>query len=176
MIIFTPNTVIRSTEINSNFDGLADGTEINDGAINQLKIYNPYKFHAYRNGNVTMSAGKINLNAELFDTNGNFDTVTNYRYNVPVTGYYWISFSVINNVNAGTGYYATVRLNGADAIIGSRDIASYTNPDGWNGSVGSALIYLTSGQYLELQYQGDSRTIYGYYNQTFMSGFLVSTA
>jgi len=33
MIIFTPNTLIKSNEVNANFDGLATGTEINNDAI-----------------------------------------------------------------------------------------------------------------------------------------------
>lgn len=38
MIIFTPNTVIKSTEINANFSGLADGSEILAGAITNAKL------------------------------------------------------------------------------------------------------------------------------------------
>lgn len=38
MIIFTPNTVIKSADINTNFAGLADGSEINAGAITNAKF------------------------------------------------------------------------------------------------------------------------------------------
>ena len=33
MIIFTPNTLIKSSEVNANLDGLAQGTEINNDTI-----------------------------------------------------------------------------------------------------------------------------------------------
>lgn len=38
MITFTPESVIRSAELNANFSGLADGSEILDGAITNAKL------------------------------------------------------------------------------------------------------------------------------------------
>jgi hypothetical protein len=35
---FLPNTIIESAKLNANFEGLADGTEIADGAIDSTKI------------------------------------------------------------------------------------------------------------------------------------------
>lgn len=174
MITFTPESVIRSAELNANFSGLADGSEILDGAITIPKISNPYKFWAYKTSDYAQSTGKVNLLSILYDTNGDYDNTTNYRYNVPVDGYYQFSFSIIHNVTAGNGYYASIKINGSYAIQGTRIISAYTNPGGWNCSNGSGLVYCTAGQYVELYYQGDSRTIVAGAPNTFLSGYLVS--
>lgn len=87
MIIFTPNTVIRSTEVNSNF---ADGVDIG-------KHTNNYKFLAYANGSFNTTPNnwaKVQCNAELYDTNNNYDNI-NYKYTVPITGYYHFDLTAL---------------------------------------------------------------------------------
>lgn len=42
MIVFTPNTVISSTDVNANFTGLQDGSDINNGAITTAKFKPSY--------------------------------------------------------------------------------------------------------------------------------------
>ena len=55
-------------------------------------------FSAYRSGPnqslTTATFTKVQLNAEDFDTNSNFDSTTNYRFTPTVAGYYQISGSV----------------------------------------------------------------------------------
>jgi hypothetical protein len=54
-------------------------------------------FSAYRNSNQSISSGvitKVQLNTELFDTNNNFDSTTNYRFTPTVAGYYQINAQV----------------------------------------------------------------------------------
>jgi hypothetical protein len=64
---------------------------------------NPYKFHVYRAGALTIGAGstaKVTFETETFDTNNNFDATTNNRYVAPVNGFYWFSATVSMAVNA----------------------------------------------------------------------------
>lgn len=165
MIIFTPNTVIKSADVNLNFTDSLDITKQN----------NPYKFYAYRSTAWTAGSGLIGLNAELYDTNNNFDSTTNYRYDVPVTGYYQISFGAGCAVTAGTGYYCHVTKNGSTVLNSSRTISAYTNPGGWFHGTGAGLLYLVAGDYIQLYFSGNSQA--GNYGAslTFMSGYLVST-
>jgi hypothetical protein len=60
-------------------------------------------FSAYRNGAQTVTANvatKIQMNAETFDTDGCFDSTTNYRFTPTLAGKYLIQLNVII---AGTG-------------------------------------------------------------------------
>lgn len=78
MIIFTPNTVIRSTEVNSNFDD----------SVDLSKHTNPYKFHAYNTTTQIPSGAtwtKMAMGTEVYDTNNNFASNV---YTAPVSGFY----------------------------------------------------------------------------------------
>jgi hypothetical protein len=62
-------------------------------------------FSAYNNANQTLTNNtwtKVNANIEFFDTNSNYDNVTNYRFLPTVAGYY--------QVNAGVRLSATVSI------------------------------------------------------------------
>lgn len=150
-------------------------TKVIDAAITPPKWTNPYKFHAYRNGAWTGESGKINLDAEVFDSNNNFDITTNYRYTAPVNGFYQISFCASSAQNNGTGYGAYIRKNGTTSVIsGSFQIAAFTN--GFNvRSSGSGIIQLAAGDYLELMYVGGG-SVAGTTGSdaTYMGGHLVS--
>jgi hypothetical protein len=94
MIIFTPNTVIKSTEVNANFA---------ENSLSQ-NLTNNYKFSAYKSGgnqNVTNATATVTFQTELFDTNNNFASST---YTVPATGYYFIGSTVRFDRPAATGY------------------------------------------------------------------------
>lgn len=175
MIVFNPEDVIKSSEINANFAGLADGTEINDSAIIPRHIYNPYKFHAYRSASWTTSSGSIvPLETEVYDTNNNFDTST-YRYTAPVNGYYHFDFAVHSSVTAGVGYYCfLVKNNSTGVIYGNRYIAYSTNPSTWNATHGSGTIQLTAGDYVQVNFVGTTNTGTVGAGATYLSGYLVS--
>ena len=52
------------------------------------------KFYAYRNTVQSIASGawtKVQYNNELFDTNSNYDSATNYRFTPTVAGYYQIT-------------------------------------------------------------------------------------
>jgi hypothetical protein len=109
-------------------------------------------FSAYRSGaNQTVTTNtvtKVQLNFEEFDTNSNFDNVTNYRFTPTVAGYYQISGAVgLNGTN--TRIYCSIYKNGSEYF---RGIDSSVNLSQVNVS---ALVYFNgSTDYIELYVLG----------------------
>ena len=164
-------TVTTGTTLPAGDIGTAD---IADGAVTPDKWTNQYKFHAYRSTAWTSANntyGKVLLNAEYYDTNNDFDSTTNYRYDVPVTGYYNISFSVGATVNSGGLFIADLRKNNTAIIPGTQVVQGAASIGA--RSTGSGTVLLTAGDYLELYFYGTGAAG-GTGMQTFMSGFLVS--
>ena len=139
---------------------------------------------AYLNADQNLSdAGwsKINMAHENFDIGGNYD-VSNYRYVAPVTGYYQVSWSVGFNYSthiktASAGIY----VNGSLVGQGGQYQVAGTAYIPYIILSGSRLLYVVSGQYIELYgycdvdsgtptADGDSP-----FNTTTMTVFLVST-
>ena len=88
-------------------------------------------FSAYMTTSQTVSAGattKLIFNAELFDTNNNFDSTTNYRFTPTVAGYYQINYCQSNTQvsNLNTRYTIFLYKNGA----------AYQTFFGYNGTSG----------------------------------------
>jgi len=150
-------TTAKWNKLWTNDASFNDGTGIATGAITSAKISgfdyslattnsNPYKFSVYRNAalNSGNSAyAKTTYDTELFDTNNNFDPVTNNRYTVPVTGFYqfnWVSsFSI---AGASNDTVATLYKNGT--------VISWGNEvEGQGGSVGADILSLTAADYIE---------------------------
>jgi len=138
MIIFTPNTVIKSTEVNSNFSEAIDSTAHT----------NNYKFSARRSTAQTPNGAAIVFNTELFDTNSNYD-ITNGRYTAPVTGYYQINTWCMFGVTAAPQDPEIVlRKNATATAIGYAHFVNMYN-GGSNGVVTiSTLVQLTAGDYI----------------------------
>lgn len=151
---------------------------ITDGAVTTPKVTNPYKFWAYRNGNYDIANNAVvALNAVIFDTNNDFNTST-YDYVVPVDGYYQFNFAVhVESIN-GTGYFCQLVVNGAEFARSSGFISAFTNTGFWNGLAGSALIYCSAGDLVDLRYVGNgttsNNTLSGIKYATYLSGYLVS--
>jgi hypothetical protein len=101
---------------------------------------------------------KVAINTKEFDTNTNFDNVTNYRFTPTVAGYYQVS-SAITWAASATGYgLASIFKNGAEFKRGSSVLLSA----GLNVAPNvSALIYLNgSTDYIELYvYQNSGATL-----------------
>lgn len=140
---------------------------------------NPYKFLAYQTGTAQTLANtsptKVVLNTEAYDTNNNFDSTTNYRYTVPVSGFYQICVQFTPTAGANTAVDCYLYKNGS----------LYANSKmGNTGSVANAsasinlLMQLTAADYLELYGacgSGSGTTLAGggtVWN--YMSGYLVS--
>lgn len=96
-------------------------------------------FRAYFSGSsqsiTANTATKITMNAETFDTAGNYDPTTNYRFTPTTAGYYRVSGTVQLNTSAdtlvtislyknGAGYSKLWRLkeNNLDSVLSGSDI------------------------------------------------------
>ena len=137
-------------------------------------------FSAYLASNQSVannSAVKITINTEIFDTNNNFDSTTNYRFTPTVAGYYQI-IGAMADVSGGTsgGLHCYLYKNGSNY--------TYTNIGMTNTGViaqCSAIIYFNgSTDYVELyclQNSGGSLNIGGGATSgTMFSGFLARSA
>lgn len=138
-------------------------------------------FSAYKSsGTQSVTSGvetKVVLDAELYDTNSNFDSVTNSRFQPTVAGYYQINASVGIGANAGTLTlsYSALYKNGAPLVYGSAWQGTSTNAT----STISYLIYLNgSTDYVELFALGSGTniTFYAGNNSNGFSGFLARPA
>jgi hypothetical protein len=70
-------------------------------------------FFVYSTGSLSASAAadtKITLNTEVYDTNNNFDSTTNYRFTPTVAGYYQFNGIIKGNL-ATTGGNSYIVLN-----------------------------------------------------------------
>ena len=106
---------------------------------------------------------KVQLNAEEFDTNSNFDSTTNYRFTPTVAGYYQMNGSVAFNVTTMNLCVLFIYKNGSAFKRGT-----YISATQSTDSVGvvSGLIYFNgSTDYAEL---------YMYINATVGSPILVA--
>jgi hypothetical protein len=84
-------------------------------------------FNAYLSATQNVSAStftKIQLNAEVFDTNSNFDSTTNYRFTPTVAGYYLFQGSVILQQTSGTGSVALVAIYKNGSNISQNELTS----------------------------------------------------
>lgn len=86
-------------------------------------------FDAYMTASQTVTSNvltKIQLNAETFDTNSNYNT-TNYRFTPTVAGYYQFNWvAVFSAVTTMTSFYSAIYKNGVEWVPGSRIAASLT--------------------------------------------------
>jgi hypothetical protein len=165
MILFTPNSVIRSADINTNFNLSTD----------ILEQENPYKFKVYSNSaqTITSSYVKLNWEIEVFDTNNNF---TSNQYTIPVNGYYF--FETMRAVSKGG-------TAGRDAIVFYVDGVNYR----WGEMVyatasnnfrlhGCMFDYFTAGKVISIYMYADgsnSTTLSSGATESAFSGFLVCT-
>ena len=126
-------------------------------------------FYAYRTAaqtgisNTTFT--KIQFNTKLFDTNTNYDAVTNYRFTPTVAGYYQLNASVsFEGSSSMARFLIGVYKNGTETSRGT-DVISTGNESSvatilyFNGSTDYAEIYgYVSGS--GIQTSANSYTIY----------------
>lgn len=140
-----------------------------------ISSHNPYKFSAYRSSTQATGTGgfvKVQLNATDYDSNGDFDTATNYRFTAPVAGFYTFHAATSYAGSASTHHITTIYKNGSEIRRGME--GAYADAANQN---------LLAGTQLQLA-AGDTIELYGYstinYNfiattqQTYMSGKLDS--
>jgi hypothetical protein len=96
------------------------GLTMNSGNIVQASGAAP-TFRASKNSGQAISTStwtKIQYNVEDWDTNSNYDNVTNYRFTPTVAGYYQVDLAIeFNNISGN--YMIAVYKNGSDYIVSS---------------------------------------------------------
>jgi len=157
-------------------------TKIKDGNVTMPKVSNPYKFKAYRNATQAITTATwttVQLNAEAFDPNSNFDTST-YMYTVPVTGYYLLTGCI--GISAADGVYTIAAIyknivttpTTGTWLAESRD----TSPNATSANKYVNVTYygeLTAGDVVYLvAYMDDTTSPTLYANSTYLGGFLES--
>jgi len=135
-------------------------------------------FFAHRTSTQSVTAGtttKVQLNGELFDTHGCFDSTTNYRFTPTVAGYYQFNATLGIFGNNGSQSNVVLRKNGSDycntlAVVGAGTAARITT---------STLAYMNgSTDYMEMFGTGQSGTVefIGGADSTQFSGYLARRA
>lgn len=159
-------TTAKWNKLWTNDAAFNDGTGIATGAITSAKISgidyslattlsNPYKFSVYRSAaqNSINGIGKINFDTELFDTNSNYDNVTNFRYVAPVAGFYFFTGMVQANGTPTTSWAPSLYKNGAVDKIGAvQNLTAYI------AAGVSGFIQLAATDYVEMFLQSGGIT------------------
>lgn len=120
---------------------------------------------------------KVQLGTEIFDTNNNFDNVTNYRFTPTVAGYYQINGNIgFTSSSGATRIITAIYKNGTEFIRGNY-MVPFANANGCSSAVG--LIYLNgSTDYVELFgfMTATGPTMGGNSVETTFNGFLARAA
>ena len=85
-------------------------------AVNLANIATGPAFSAFRSTSQTVSSGvstKLLANTEEFDTNGDYDSTTNYRFLPRVPGYYQITGQIYFSASSITTAWPMIWKNGA---------------------------------------------------------------
>jgi hypothetical protein len=132
-------------------------------AVSLATLGNGPAFSAYQStGQTGLSNSvytKISLQTELFDTNNNFDSTTNYRFTPTVAGYYMLIGSLYFTT-VGINNYISIWKNGSAIAYGT----AYPTASGASNpfSTITTLTYLNgTTDYVEL---------YGYATNTWSTG------
>lgn len=122
-------TATQNFVLTTNVDGTATLARGNVGATTQniltiaadgtVKLPNSIvpAFSAYNSANQTITSGtftKMILNTEEFDTNNNFDSTTNYRFQPTVAGYYQVNHFLDSTAStSATATHTYIYKNGS---------------------------------------------------------------
>jgi hypothetical protein len=140
--------------------------------------FNGPAFSAYANGSLAITGGvftKIQINTKEFDTNSNYDNVTNYRFTPTVAGYYQVNGGIPGSASGAGYFFATIYKNGARFKDGANfPISGTYGPT----SICSSLIYLNgSTDYVELYgVSQNNNTIGGVSVATYFQASMVRSA
>ena len=132
-------------------------------------------FSAYQSTAQTLSSvtvTKIQFQTKEFDTNNNFDNITNYRFTPTVAGYYYVSGSV-SIASSATVILVYIYKNGSLFRI-----VTNSNTSSISTGSGSSLIYMNgSTDYLELYaYVVTGQSLAASPASTYFQAFLARTA
>jgi hypothetical protein len=117
-------------------------------------------FSAYGGAQIltTAVATKIANNTEVFDTNNNFDSITNYRFTPTVPGYYQVTAAVRDSTGATVGALnISIYKNGS-----AYSSAQFVNSNQGISAIVTSLIYMNgSTDYVEQYVTPKFRLKYG---------------
>ena len=136
---------------------------------------NTPSFLATLSSNQTISNNtntKIELDTVDYDTDSAFDNSTNYRFTVPSgkAGKYLFTFSHRTDLAIDTIYQMSISLNGT-TLKRSESKNSKPNATGSSSTVGSTIINMSVGDYVELfMYQGTGSAQFAYADYCSLSG------
>lgn len=173
------STVLTLPSATGTLVGTGTSSQVTQAMLSTNVAGNGPAFSAYLGSNQSITSAtftKVQLNTEVFDTNSNFDNVTNYRFTPTVAGYYQVSFGITANTSTtGTRAFANVYKNGSLYNSGS----DYTFLAGGTNSNGSVLIYLNgSTDYIELYayIAAAVASVGGSSSLTYMTAFMARAA
>lgn len=141
-------TVGNGSIVGLNAGGLPDGS-IHQADLASGVVGTGPTFRATRSGTFNPSGStwsKIQLNAEDWDTNSNFDSSTNHRFTPTVAGYYQFNAKLIATGTPGEAYVAVYK-NGSNATY-NLNIGSNTGQ--WGGMVSDVLYANGTTDYFEM--------------------------
>jgi hypothetical protein len=142
-----------------------------NGVPTMANIYNPYKFSAYRSTALTVTTSFITFDAEVFDTNSNYDTSTG-KYTAPIAGFYQFNVAVMANMASTVHASLELWINNVQAIR----LYEYTAGASTNWTfAGSQLVQLAANDYVQIKVAFSSSTgVFTGQPYTWFSGYLVS--
>ena len=136
-------------------------------------------FSAYNSSSTTLNTTtwtKIGLQTEVFDTNSNFDSTTNYRFTPTVAGYYQLNGAVSTNNPAGS-LLCAIYKNGSQLYKGQ--VVPANSAIGTSVNVSGVAYFNGSTDYVELygyQSNGSAQTTYANSYDTYFNGSMVRSA
>jgi hypothetical protein len=136
------------------------------------------KARAFRNTSVqsinSATFTKVQLNGESYDPGNNFDSVTNFRFVAPVTGYYMVTGAVGYATSTDVKrYIASIYVNGSEVAEGGMQASTSATLE----PAVSDIILLTATDYVELytfQESGGAQNINNGTQYTYLSIHLLS--
>ena len=117
---------------------------------------------------------KISFSGTAFDVGNNF-SVANDRFTAPVSGRYFFSFTGSINNMSSTGAYLAVYLKKNGSGTGHRFRTRAEDVGGeWTGISGTAILNLSSGDYIEVNAYNHTGQFTFAGNEYFFSGYLIA--
>lgn len=162
--------------------GAVTDTYLNTGAVTQTKVATNVgatgpAFSAYASATQTLASTtftKVQANVEEFDTNSNYDNVTNYRFTPTVAGYYQFTGAVgFSTVQTGEALLTLYKNGARFKTIFDMDASTWS-------TCGTALAYANgTTDYFELYIYSagaGTRTTSANARDTYFSAFLARAA
>lgn len=180
-LTLTTPTIASFTNATHNHTNAAGGGKITSAGITSFDtslttVSNPYKFSAYRTTAHTSSTSltKISFDTELYDTNNNFDIVTNVgRYTAPVAGFYHFTAAAGNTAATTVQNVISLKKNATTILKTAQVMIGATN----TGSIIciSGDVQLAANDFVEVMFLGGSGSaMAATQDGCFFDGYLIS--